>query len=292
MSKYNIVKLDKTNIHLLANLYRDVYHKTCSKNYFLRKYNTTYIGHSHLGYIALHHQRAVAFVGLVPTFISIRSQRVLGAQLTDAMTIEGFRGQGLFQALMSHTLDLAKTLSIDIIFVFPNQRSYPIVIKHFDFTYFQTMHLYQIQFKGYWKKAITRALFNAPTYLGGFNNILLKYGYDGIIYDQDYLMYKYYNKNFIYQQSAYNTWWNLNNKTWLGAIEISGEDTLQNMMSHTEKQMGLSSLTYMVSPDNPVDTLFSNIKDPQLAFPILIKNITNVYEIDQLKFQLADIDIF
>lgn len=292
MNDYDIVQLNESNLHHLYALYKNVYNKVVKPYYFHLKYNTAYTGAIYVGFIAFSGKLPVAYYGVIPMRLSVNRETVLAAQSCDTMTHPDFRGKGLFTELAQRTFQLAIEKGIHFVFGFPNQNSYPGFINKLDFSHAQTLQRYTIPFKNSFFKKVKRKLF--PVSLQEEKttiiNHLLQEGFDGVIYDEAYLNYKKYNSNVI---SAHPfAWLNMSDGAWIGVPGTINVTAVNGLIDLADTKFNVASVTFMVSPQTGLSETLSEIKKPEEGFAVITKNLSGIYNLDNLKFQFADIDIF
>jgi N-acetylglutamate synthase-like GNAT family acetyltransferase len=66
---------------------------------------------------------------LLPTWMSLRGTRILGAQRVDSMVHPNYRQQGMFATLAKDCYALATAQGIKLMYHFPNEQSYPVSVK-------------------------------------------------------------------------------------------------------------------------------------------------------------------
>ncbi len=295
MSNYSISRLDSQNLKHLYTLFAEVYRKKCKANYFEVKYNTGYTGAEFIGYLAFNEDyQPVAYYGVVPTLVSVTKKKVLAAQSCDTMTHPNYRNKGLFTDLAKRTFELAKQQGIHFIFGFPNQNSYPGFIQKLGFTHTETMNRYNIRFSNTIFKFIYRktGLIKLKKTSSFILNPLLNEGFDGVVYNKDYIKHKTYGSNAIIKKGNHSFWVTLTNNGWVGTIDPLSKESVQSLIPILESLVNTPSLTFMVSPDTAMDKALTKNYKPEPGFAIITKNLTNTYSLDNLKFQFSDIDIF
>lgn len=294
MSNYSFARLSATNLKDLYTLFTAVYNKACPKSYFEQKYHTSYTGLSYIGYIAYLDHQPVAYYGVIPTFLSIRQQKVLAAQSCDTMTHPAHQKKGLFVKLAKQTMELAKQEGIHLVFGFPNQNSYPGFIKHLGFAHADTMHRYTIRFSNTPFKVLLRklGLTGGKQHSESLSNILIQEGFDGVIYDQAYRTYKSYNSNTVIGTSEQRYWVNLPKGGWIGALAPLNKELFSQTLRDLENLTKASSITFMISPGTGLDGALSKTMRAEKGFAVIIKNLSGKYETNRLKFHFSDLDIF
>ena len=294
MSNYTFIKLDPENLKHLYTLFASVYHKSCPKPYFDLKYATQYTGAEYIGFFALENNIPVAYYGVIPTIVSIAKQKVLAAQSCDTMTHPAHTKKGLFTELAKRTFELAKQKGIHFVFGFPNQNSYPGFIKHLGFIHTETMNRYTVNLSNSLFKVLYRklGLASLKKKSDSIENELLKEGYDGVIYDSKYIAYKAYNPSGIVADKGQKFWINNAKGTWIGAITPLKNEPFLLTVKVIESITKASSVTFMISPGNQLDTILSKTTKAEKGFAVITKNLSGKFNLDRLKFQFNDIDIF
>jgi len=294
MSDYKLVQLDVDTLKYLPQLYESVYKKRSPANFFQLKYDTQYTGQQYLGYFAFWEDMPVAFYGVIPVKFLIRNETVLGAQSCDTMTHSSHRKKGLFIKLAKMTFDLAKEKNIHFIFGFPNKNSYTGFVEKLGFLKTETMNRYTLKFTENWFKKVYRKLFfllkrNSKIII---KNKLLEQGFDGVIYDEEFIQYKKYNKNTILCNGENVFWLNTYGNMFLGALEITNEKNLKEQLHFIEKKTKAASLTLIISRGTLLDEVLSTLHVAEEGFPVIMKDLSGKFFLNQIRFQFADIDIF
>ncbi len=294
MNNYKIEILSENNWNLIYELYAHVYELKRPTLFYESKYNTNYVGIKAFGCVALLNGKAIGFVGIIPTKLLINGEEVIGGQLTDAMVNAEHRKKGVLLALLKELIVTAKNCKIKLAFVFPNQNSFHVLVNNLHFMHLHTMHSYTFNKKNNRLKEVIGAIFTIKQNrnLKCIENDLITFGYDGVLYSQEYLEYKKLNKNFIIESESYSVWLSHSKRTWIGAVSGLDKDNVQSLLSFVSKKFGGKSFTYMVSPNTELDALFSEILTPQKTFPVCIYDFTGNLDLSNLKFQFADSDVF
>jgi hypothetical protein len=293
MSKYEVVRLDESNLHLLDTLYLDVYKKRVPRVYFRKKYDTGFTGARHIGYFACDGKRPVAFYGVVPVLMSMSGKTVLAAQSCDTMTAPDHRNRGLFTELAEKTFALAAAEGITFVFGFPNEASYPGFIGKLRFDHLHTMNRYVFHFGDtLYKKTIGR-LANLPAAApGAIQNSLLNEGWDGVYYNQKYLKYKQFSGGRAVSVKGRSAWLKYRRHVIIGAFWPNERGNETVFLSELARCSNAVTLTAMVSPDTEADSRFSGIQQAAPGFPVIVRALDPRANYTRLKFQYADIDIF
>ena len=115
--EYRIERLSAGRLKDLEALYTSVYGAAPAPDYFRKKYDTAYTGVEYMGWLSYNRENiAVAYYGVVPTFIQYNNEIVLAAQSVDTMTHPQYRYKGMFAELSKDCFDLCRKSGIGFIF--------------------------------------------------------------------------------------------------------------------------------------------------------------------------------
>ena len=80
----------------------------------------------------------------------------------------------------------------------------------------------------------------------------------------------------------------------VGDMDITDHDfdTVMNTLEKLARRVGVSSISFQVSPDTKLHTLFAAKHKPITSFPIVFLDLGADIPLDKIKFTFADIDIF
>ncbi len=291
-------------------VYKAVYGHQRPAGFFRNKYDTAYTGAKYIGYLAydLQHQ-PIAFYGVIPTLIWCNGKTILAAQSADTMTHPGYRNMGLFKQLANLTYALCKQAGIRFVFGFPNQNSLPGFLK-MGWNITESLDSFQMQVGGvlplqkiaykYWALRpvynwyTNRVLKNYLSDKKGVQNSVLADGYNGVFRDDNYLNYKTYSPTRVIEIDGVLFWIKLQNGLQVGDIANIApnfEISLQKLKVLARK-LGLTQIYFQVSPQTHLHTLLSQNYKPVPAFQAGFKKIDGELSPENIKFTLADIDIF
>lgn len=290
MNEYKIVRLDDKTVSYLDILFKCVYKRVQKPSYFKTKYNTKHILNDYIGFFALHQGKPIAFYGLIPTLMSINKEIVLAAQSADTMTHPDYQKQGLFIKLAELTFNLAKEKGVHFIFGFPNQNSFKSFVIKLGFVNTDTMNRYTIISKDSLSKRLKRKFLFLKNYSCQFKNALIEEGYDGVIYNDQFIISKRQLQSQFENFQDTTIWLKPGKQLMVGAIE--GEVNMTELLAFLNSKFSPESITFMISEKTKLDTALSIKQTVQKGFPVIVKNLTNQYRLENLKFQFADIDIF
>lgn len=309
-STYTTERLGTNNIADMDLLYKAVYGQERPSGFFLNKYDTAYTGAEHIGYLAYNQQhQPIAFYGVIPTVLWYNGKMILAAQSADTMTHPGYRNMGLFKALANLAYTLCKQEGIGLVFGFPNQNSLPGFIKlgwHMN----ESMDSFQIRVRGAFPLQILvrkyPALKAAYTWYTdrilkafikdqkGVQNSVLTDGYNGVYRDNDYLKYKTYSPTQVIEVDGVLFWIKLQNGLQVGDI-ANIADNFENVVKKLKtlaRKLGMTQIYFQASPQTYLHTLLSRDYKSIPAFQAGFKNIDGELSPENIKFTLADIDIF
>jgi hypothetical protein len=309
-STYITERLGLNNIADMNLLYKAVYGHGRSREFFPKKYDTGYTGAKHIGYLAYNQQHhPIAFYGVIPTVVWYNGKTILAAQSADTMTHPGYRNMGLFTELANLTYALCKQEGIRFVFGFPNQHSLPGFIK-MGWHMAESLNSFQIRIRGAFplqmiacKYPALRPLYNwyadkiLKNYLkdkNGVQNSVLNDGCNGIFRDDNYLNYKTYSPTRVIEIDGALFWIKLQNGLQVGDIENVADnfESVLQKLKVLARKLGVTQIYFQASPLTRLHTLLARNYPAVPAFQAGFKNIDGELSPENIKFTLADIDIF
>ena len=308
---YAIERLCIHNIADLSRLHEAVYRRKQADGFFENKYDTIYTGAKYVGYFAYNEQhQPMAFYGVIPTVLWHDKCTILAAQSADTMTHPDYRNRGLFTELANHTYALCKTEGIRLLFGFPNQNSLPGLINKLDWHITEVMDRFHIRVKGglplekiAYKFPILRKAYVRyqqwvlKGYLKtkyGMPNSALSGDSNGVYHNADYLKYKTYSSTIVIEVEGARFWIKLQNGIQIGDIENLNNNfnTTIAKLRQLARKLGVTGIHFQVSPGTSLHRLFAEHYQPEPSFPVIFRDLGYNLATENIKFTLADIDIF
>jgi len=303
ISEYSIVRLNKDNLADIAKLHAEVYSVAPPYNYFHKKYDTAFAKVENVGFLAYDKDhRPAAYYGVMPCFIQFGDKIILTAQSGDTMTHPKHRGKGLIVKLSNITFDLCKELGIQLLFGFPNQEFYPIMIRHLGWKETEKLIRFEIPvrislkrflFKPSQKKRET-VLQKLLLPENGIRNSVITDGFGGVCKDEAFFNYKTFSKTYVLKTSCAEIWVKINNQLVIGDIKVVKNDpqTFFSEVKTLAREIGVDKITFQVSPGCFLHDFFAAHYKPIPSFPVLLKDFGSGVPIEKIKFTFSDIDIF
>jgi GNAT superfamily N-acetyltransferase len=296
--EYRIERLSKNNLTDLTKLFSEVYNKTSVG--LVKKYDTAFAGIEYVGFIAYDkNAQPVAYYGVMPCFIEYGGEKILSAQSGDTMTHPLHRNRGLFAFLSNMTFDLCKKLGIRIVFGFPNQNSYPTMIKRLGWIETEKLNRFRLPLDNF-----LRGLFNSSTiqqktlsaFLSekkGLSNSVIGEGWGGVYRDKDYINYKSFSKTYVLNLSGAEIWVKIGHDIVIGDIKLSGNgEQFFKELKFVAKKLGVKGITFQASPGCSAHDLFAQQYQAIPSFPVLFKDFGSGIPLEKIKFTFSDIDTF
>jgi hypothetical protein len=311
MKGYHIERLGKANLSALETLYHEVYGRNNPPGFYQKKYDTSYTGIEHVGYIAFNERHnPIAYYGVLPCFIRYGDQLYLAAQSADTMTHPRYQFKGLFVQLANLTFDLCMEEGISLVFGFPNQNS---------------LHGFLVRLK--WQMTETLAYYNIPTGIisldgitkripflkkmynqyqeyilrdyilprKGIENAVFKEGFAGVNRNALYLNYKKYNDDtHVIKIGEAILWIKIKNGLIVGDVSCpSGEfDSMLIDLKKLAMKLGLKNIQFHTSHQTRLSWLLSSRYPAEPSFYVLFKDFGSRIPLDKIKFTYADVDTF
>lgn len=308
--EYTIERLSSSNIKDLAKLHSQVYSTTTEQDYFRKKYNTTYTGIEHVGFIAYNkNSDVVAYYGVIPCFIKSGNELILAAQSADTMTHPQHRYKGMFVELSTMTFNLCRQLGIRVVFGFPNENSYHGAVTKLGWQETEKMNLFTIVVNtlplySFFKKLRIEKLYRSysefilkrrAAALNGVSNSVINDGFAGVYRNEEYLLYKTYTPTKVLKAGDCKIW--ISNKHHLLIGDMEGVDennfavVIQQLKS-IAKKLGIKKVQFLCCEGTSLNKLFRLSFNAKKSFPVLFQNFGSPVPLNKIKFTLADIDIF
>jgi len=310
IKEYTIERLNDNNLADVEKLHTAVYGMAPAKNYFRKKYNSSYTGITNIGFIAYNKEKtAIAYYGVIPCFVEYQNQVVLAAQSADTMTHPRFRYKGLFVELSNICFDLCKENGIHLIFGFPNQNSYHGAIHKLGWKMTETMDCFIITVEGiplenfFSKFALAKAAYEKykrvvlKKYLlpqTGLANSVIKDSYGGVYRNEEYFAYKTYSNTSVIGGETFKAWIKIKNGLIIGDMEVTEKNFL-NSIKEIKKiagKLGLKQIYFHTCKETTLHNLFMQHYQPAPSFAVLFQDFGSGVPIHKIKFTFADIDIF
>ena len=303
VQEYSVVMLSKDNLNDLDLLYKEVYGVERPNGYFTKKYDTSFTGVEYVGFIAYDKEnRPAAYYGVIPCFIQSGKDILLAAQSADTMTHPEHRNKGMFIKLSMMTFDLCRQLGIRLIFGFPNQHSYPTMIKHLGWTETEKMSRFTIPTGTMWNRiflktskehhdeVLNKLISSEPA----LKNSAIEEGYSSVSRNEAYMRYKTYTNSYVINMNSASLWIKVGNELTIGDI-ILKENNRRYFFEEIKalaKKLKLTKISFQVSGGCNLYDLFAYNYKPIQSFPVLFKDFGSGLQLDRIKFTFADIDIF
>ena len=301
--EFEIVQVNKINLGDLARLYTAVYGIDIAVDFFIRKYDTAFTGVENVGFIAYDsHGKPVAYYGVIPCFIRHGEEIILSAQSGDTMTHPKHRYKGLFVKLSNMTFDLCRQIGIRLVFGFPNQNSYPAMIKTLGWIETEKMSRFSIpvnvshklDFFRNRKQHRVKVLNELLSSQSNLRNSVIEDGYSGVYRDDAYFNYKNYTKTCVVKIGSGDVWIKIGRELIIGDISLNGTDSNEffSKIISLADQLHLNKISFQVSKGCRLHDLFASRYNAFPSFPVLFKDFESGLPLDKIKFTFADIDIF
>ena len=307
---YRIERLDKNKLKHVEYLYKKVYGFSRKKDYFLKKYNTAFIGTEYIGYIAYNSLNVpIGYYGVLPCFIQFNGKIILSAQSGDTMTHPEYRYKGLFVELATTTFNLCKENGILLVFGFPNQSSYHGLVHKLGWRFTENMLRFTIPVNTFpfasllkyfgWSKWVydKYAIWILRKYLLpqiGIPNSSCQREFACVFRDESYLRYKTYNLTYVIKIGNAKVWIKINNGLIIGDLDLANQDfdLVMEEIKKISRLLGILKISFQVSPGTYLHSLFARKFQPIPSFPVVFKDLGTDVPLDKVKFTFADMDFF
>jgi hypothetical protein len=304
MSKevYTIHRLSKERYIDLVKLHSAVHGAKAEDDYFHKKYETSFTGVENVGFLAYEkNNKPIAYYGVTPCFLQFENKKILSAQSVDTMTHPEYRGRGLVIKLSNMTFDLSQALGIQLLFGFPNQNFYPIMINKLGWIETERLNCFQIpvsQFllrRFFYNLSKDNRLILQELSSGGrfMDNSVIQDGFIGIHKDPIYFQYKTFSQNYFVELASGKIWVKANRQLIIGDMNLSAYDeSVFFELRYLAKELSFNKIMFQVSKGCSLFTLFCKFYQPIPTFPVVFKDFGAGIPLNKIKFTFSDIDIF
>jgi hypothetical protein len=298
---YRIERLSSDHMDSMAELFKKVFRSDFSIEYLQKKYDTSYLGISHLGYLAFKENTPVAYAGYIPYRLNFGNGDVLAAQSVDSMVVDDVRCTGVFKLLQEYNMKLLEDEGIKMIFGFANQNSEP-VFKKMGWSSDQHMKVFVIKlnnipFAKFWlklgiKKNHYKNLEEVP---GHFENPLGNSGDGYVSYDPDLFRYKSFSGARIVLINGIKVWLKITHAVNVGNVEECSREKFNEMLDELKaltRKCGLNEIIFQFSPDTNFASWLTEKYSPIKGCAIVYKLLEEDFGYKTIHFSNADIDTF
>ena len=306
---FTITRLTDDSIADITALHTTVYGKKPPRDFYYRKYNTGFAGKKYLGYIAYNvRNKPVAFYGVVPCFVATNGKLVGAAQCADTIEDASACLPGLFTKMGSLVEALCKEEDITFLFALPSQQylqamvgtlgwqqhgyvdSFAIPVNAIPFKGFMgTLGFINGLYKMLERKVI--AQYGLPEQ--GVANSIVADGFGGIFRDSNYLNYKSFRRNLVVRAGQSKVWVALGHAIMVGDISLQGDiEEVVQVLKKLAQRLGVNNIKFLTSPGTSLHNRLSAKYAPSQALPVVFQTMGNCVDTANIKFVLADLDIF
>ncbi len=294
----------------IAQLHYKVYGERLSTEFFRKKYNTIYTGKSPIGYIAYTVEgKPVAAFAFLPCFIKYENRLLLAGQAADAMTLREHQKKGLFVEMVNRIMNDCNEQGVDLLFGFPNQFSYEIMMQKFGWKETERLLNFTISvrasmsaallkrlpvLKGLYAVYKEKVLAQYTLLLNGVDNSVIREGYAGIDRSGEYFDYKGYTGSIVVKAGEGRVWLKVKDAAYIGDIERRGEDieTIVSVLKELAGKLGIKAIYFQASGSVGLAKAFAELYEGVPAFNMIYKVLRGDIDADKIKFTFADADVF
>ncbi len=305
---YRIEQLSPENIHHLVPLYKAAFKQSMSLPHLIKKYDTISFGASFIGFIAFTPQSmAAAYYGVIPCHCWVEGKTILAAQSADTMTHPHHRRKGLFEKLAKKTYMLATAQQVRLIFGFPNQKSFPGLVKlNWVFTS-EPLQVFVLKTGGIpYAKILTRSPMLRRLYHASINSLIgdgmIKESFfekppdNSVKHDELFIKYKQYNASYVVTLDRVAAWIRVDGILKVGAVSGLHQENASQFLSRLRTlaaKAGCSEIMFMTSINSSLYQILKDSCSPSYTFPIGFLPLSNdKIHIDKICFEYCDVDTF
>ena len=311
MGDYKFKRVDESCYKDLVYLYESAFKQRTSIGYYQNKFKTDYLGVKHVGYLAYdENDRPAAFYGVFPYMMEYKGKQYLAAQSGDTMTHPDHGGKGLFTRLGKMTYEIAKSEGIQFVFGFPNSNSYHGFVSKLNWAHNENMNNYNmtvatIPFAAIAKKIpFLSPVYRLYTYLvlmffkvekSFIENSAINFIYGGVHRSEEFHRYKSFYNNHLASLGDRIAWIKVDGSLLIGDIELkepNNIDALERSIKLLSFWLGCNKVIFAVGKGTAWDILLKTRLKPEEGAYVGYVDLQSGLPLENLKFVLADMDIF
>lgn len=306
MTDFTYKRIQPENITDVKRVLELAFNTEFSTEYLIKKFDTSAIGISHIGYIAYDGNIPAATYSVFPTLMQLNGKKIMGAQSGDTATNPAYQGKGLFVTLAVKTYELCKEQGIELVFGFPNDNSFPGFKKKLNWQFMNNFHNYRfivptLPLSLLNKRSESKAMSKFPGIqilskkdVDAFPGASLQVNGIAIDKSSTYINYKSYTENTIIAVDGVKVWVKISKSMQIGDIEKTDLVTFRKILRKLKQYAffhGIPVISFSVNENNYWDTLLSKTYPFTKGSPIGYLPINNLL-VEQLNFTTVDIDYF
>ncbi len=308
---YTIKPLTERNILDVYALYRKVYLKTLPHGFLEKKFDAACLQKEYYGYIAYDGQHPIAFYGVIPVAMRWNNQIEIAAHSVNTMTHPDYRSKGLFTELAQQTYQRLQNDGFAFVYGFPNQNSEYGFLNKLDWKYSERMMGYSATVSRYSiEKAASKNSFTMALYKKYCDGIFNRYKVNQILQTKtmmlenavtvdrsnDYYDYKFFFGSFVIALEGCLFWIKIQNGLYLGDVEAASEAQFGKGIQKLKqlcRKAGISEIMFQTAPKTKIDLWMQNLEWHSYdSWIVGYRNFNSGFPLENLKFTLADVDIF
>lgn len=300
--------LSEVTLPDLQQLFFAVFGKRITIEYLRAKYDTKYLGISHIAHFAFSDGKAVAFVGAVPMPFLRDEKSYVGVQFCDYMTLPAYRRKGIHSELVKRNLAMANEKGADFAFAMHTNESLQ-GDPHIDWQLFEPLKLTVLEVEGNLiSKALNRflpSLFQAASKLKAALKpyLIAEFAQKAtaltdtlsVDYSAEYRKYKDFGGSYSIRLPGFEAWIKPRNVIEIGAINLLDgakfEEGLQ-ILTKAAAKLGYRKIIIPLPANSalndPLGAKYTAVAGYRPAIIILKEGL----EISKLHLNPADFDTF
>ncbi len=310
---YKFLRIDRSMYDNIRTLYMRAFNLKPSIDHLINKYNTSFFGLQHTGYIAFdEHNTPAAYYGVFPIIMNIDGKDYLAAQSGDTMTDPNHQKRGLFTQLAKMSYDLAKENNVQFVFGFPNKNSFPGFAKKLDWKFYDYMYNFQFLSNTLPLCELTYKFpFLSKIYYPFLKCMLSRYSlplnaentvcfnddkaFGGVKKDLDFFRYKMHGKCFLLKIKDFEIFIKADGHLLIGDVVPFDKERMGEfikMINKLSRKLLCHKTIFTVNKNHWLYSYLSEIKEPVESLPVGFYEIDKDIRYDKIAFTLADFDTF
>jgi hypothetical protein len=314
MNNYQFRRIDSSVYEHIRTLYKRAFNRKPPIEFLINKYNTSFFGLQHTGYIAFDEKDSpAAYYGVFPIIMRVAGKDYLAAQSGDTMTDPCHQKKGLFTRLAKMSYDLAKEKNVQFVYGFPNKNSFHGLANKLDWKFYdymynfrfvtKTLPLCEVSYKFPFLENMYQSYvkFRVSKYsipygnLGKTTSFNDENSYGAVKKDLNFFRYKMQRNCFLLKMMNFTIFIKAEGHLLIGDVVPFRKERMGEFMEVIKKLsrlLGCHKTIFAVNKNHWLYSYLSEVADPVPRSPVGFFEINKDISYEKISFTLADFDTF
>ncbi len=304
---FTFQRLTPENIYWLQELHKAEYGQNVSLSYLMQKYSAGHLCNRMYGYLAMYNNKAVAVTAAIPYLLQYNGIVELTAQEADTITLQQFRGKGLFTTLSKLLHDDLVRDGFSCVWTFPSKKG-EVIYHKLNWQQVSSINGYCIPVAGryvaYARRQINALVYGNMATQHFFKQILSAEKpvpsfagnqYVSVCRNDGHYRYKDFGGSFCITVNGKRIWLKQVGSLNIGELDpltTSEVIPLVNELKKYALKAGAQNIYFQTSAGSVNDIAFSQHFEKFDSWKLGCYNFNSQFPLDKLRVTWADLDTF